>query len=227
MSSPFQKAFSAKSPLHNHGNKDIERAKKLSKKDGEDGDFNYESDKVMKLKTRGEEKNASHSNSKEQTNLPSTGDEQQSIANMNYSEKKTEAVAQMRSPLHGDYYNPKGKQSTILSEVGMINKATDDVAKAAMSIANESAGSKAKRQSKRVDNRNKRGVKKGEGTIDEATGEYKATKATSKFNQKTDKIRKKAAGNIAEADAKLKAKMEIDKVKLTDDQFRKEYGKNK
>ena len=60
MSSPFQKAFSARSPLHNHGNKDIERAKKLSKKDGEDGDFNYESDKVMKLKTRGETKNASH-----------------------------------------------------------------------------------------------------------------------------------------------------------------------
>jgi len=84
MSSPFQKAFSAKSPLHNHGNKDIERAKKLSKKDGEDGDFNYESDKVMKLKTRGETKNASHSNSKDQVNLPSTADEQQSVANMNY-----------------------------------------------------------------------------------------------------------------------------------------------
>ena len=195
MSSPFQKAFSAKSPLHNHGNKDIERAKKLSKKDGEDGDFNYESDKVMKLKTRGEEKNASHSNSKEQTNLPSTGDEQQSIANMNYSEKKTEAVAQMRSPLHGDYYNPKAKQSTILSEVGMINKATDDVAKAAMSIANESASSKAKRQGKRVDNRNKRGVNKGEGTIDATTGVYTANNPNSKFNEKTVKISNKAEKN--------------------------------
>ena len=84
MSSPFQKAFSAKSPLHNHGNKDIERAKKLSKKDGEDGDFNYESDKVMKLKTRGETKNASHSESNKQTNLPSTADELQSVVNMNY-----------------------------------------------------------------------------------------------------------------------------------------------
>ena len=28
MSSPFQQAFSAKSPLHNHGDKDIAKAKK-------------------------------------------------------------------------------------------------------------------------------------------------------------------------------------------------------
>ena len=92
MSSPFQKAFSAKSPLHNHGNKDIERAKKLSKKDGEDGDFNYESDKVMKLKTRGETKNASHSNSKDQVNLPSTADEQQSTINMNSPAKAVDEL---------------------------------------------------------------------------------------------------------------------------------------
>ena len=67
MSSPFQKAFSAKSPLHNHGDKFLERAKNLSKKDGEDGDFNYENDKVMKLKAKGELLNAQpHSESKDQ-----------------------------------------------------------------------------------------------------------------------------------------------------------------
>tara|TARA_R110002167_G_C12146749_1_gene600831 strand:+ start:46 stop:453 length:408 start_codon:yes stop_codon:yes gene_type:complete len=134
---------------------------------------------------------------------------------------------QMRSPLHGDYYNPKGKQSTILSEVAMINKATDDVANAAMSIANESASSKAKRQSKRVDNRNKRGVKKGEGTIDASTGVYTANDPSSKFNEKTGKIRKKAAANIVEADSKLKAKMEIDKNTKTDVEYYKLYGQKK
>ena len=67
MSSPFQKAFSARSPLHNHGDKFLERAKNLSKKDGEDGDFNYENDKVMKLKAKGELLNAQpHSESKDQ-----------------------------------------------------------------------------------------------------------------------------------------------------------------
>jgi|TARA_R100001377_G_scaffold37514_1_gene20862 hypothetical protein len=66
MSSPFQQAFSAKSPLHNHGDKDIAKAKKISEKDGESGDYNYSSDEVMKLKTRGEKKNAKHSKSSKQ-----------------------------------------------------------------------------------------------------------------------------------------------------------------
>jgi len=85
MSSPFQKAFSAKSPLHNHGDKFLQKAKKLSEKGGQgQGGYDYENDKVMKLKAKGEEKNASHSNPKEQTNLPSTADEYQSVVNMNY-----------------------------------------------------------------------------------------------------------------------------------------------
>ena len=178
MSSPFQKAFSAKSPLHNHGNKDIERAKKLSKKDGEDGDFNYESEKVMKLKTRGEEKNASHSNSKEQTNLPSTGDEQQSIANMNYSEKKTEAVAQMRSPLNS--YADGGRGEVYLSEVDLIQNAANAVSTAAMDIDNASAESKANRQGKRLDRMKKR---------NQTTGR----------KERIDKVQKKYDANVTQA----------------------------
>jgi hypothetical protein len=95
MSSPFQKAFSAKSPLHNHGDKFLERAKNLSKKDGEDGDFNYENDKVMKLKAKGELKNAEHDNS--QNDIPSTAEEQQSVANMNY--EADDSMINMNSPL--------------------------------------------------------------------------------------------------------------------------------
>ena len=184
MSSPFQKAFSAKSPLHNHGDKFLKKAMTLSKKGGQgQGGYDYENDKVMKLKDKGESLNAEvHSESKDQTNLPSTADDQQSVINMNSPEKKTEAVAdnnkkplspseqklmhatqsvtskailgqeypgkvgaiitatkngsvnQMRSPLHGDYYNPKGEQSTILSDVNMIQNATNAVASAGATI---------------------------------------------------------------------------------------------
>ena len=87
MSSPFQKAFSAKSPLHNHGDKFLERAKNLSKKDGEDGDFNYENDKVMKLKAKGELKNAEHA----------TPGDQPPPANMNY--EADDSMINMNSPL--------------------------------------------------------------------------------------------------------------------------------
>ena len=278
MSSPFQKAFSAKSPLHNHGNKDIQKAKNLSKKDGEDGDFNYENEKVMKLKTRGERKNASHGEKDQDVdqieNERENSQNDASMANYGVKEKKTEAVTdnnkkplspseqklmhatqsvtnkailgqeysgkvgaiisapkkngsvnQMRSPLNS--YADGGRGEVYLSEVDLIQNAANAVSTSAMDIENESARSKANRQSKRVDRREKRGDKKGEGTIDKATGEYKATNATSKFNEKTGKIRKKAAGNIAEADAKLKAKMEMDKNTLEDTEYFKKYGQKK
>jgi len=66
MSSPFQQAFSAKSPLHNHGDAQINEAKKLSKQGDSDGDFDYENEKAMKLKAKGEKKNAKHSKSSKQ-----------------------------------------------------------------------------------------------------------------------------------------------------------------
>jgi hypothetical protein len=95
MSSPFQKAFSAKSPLHNHGDKFLQRAKKLSEKDGEDGDFNYENDKVMKLKAKGELKNAEHA----------TPGDQPPPANMNY--EADDSMINMNSPL--DAHASKGR----------------------------------------------------------------------------------------------------------------------
>ena len=61
MSSPFQSAFMAKSPVKSHGDRDLKKAKKLSEKGGQgQGGYDYENDKVMALKASGEKKNASH-----------------------------------------------------------------------------------------------------------------------------------------------------------------------
>ena len=101
MSSPFQSAFMARSPLAelsakqktnlslehqeailektpdetpsplgNHGDEMIAKAKRISRRDGESGDYNYASDKVMKLKTEGEKLNNEH-NDEDETGDPS------------------------------------------------------------------------------------------------------------------------------------------------------------
>ena len=81
MSSPFQQSFSAKSPLHNHGEvrKELRKAKNENKQD-------YDYERVSKLEEELKNAKAAHAQnkSKEQTNLPSTAEEQQSVANMNY-----------------------------------------------------------------------------------------------------------------------------------------------
>ena len=130
-----------------------------------------------------------------------------------------------KSPLHGSYYNPKGE--TYISEVGMIQDAANAVSKAAMDIENASAESKAKRQGKRVEKRNKRGVRKGEGTIDETTGEYTAIDAESKFNQKTKKIKDKASKNRTIASEEKEAQRKRDYDTMTDAEYKKKYGVDK
>ena len=63
MSSPFQSAFMAKSPVKSHGDRDLKKAKKLSEKGGQgQAGYDYENEKVMALKASGEKKNASHAN---------------------------------------------------------------------------------------------------------------------------------------------------------------------
>ena len=221
MSSPFQKAFSSKSPLNKH-----KEVKKLLRQAKGENKQDRDHERIADLEAELVEARKAHPKDKKQVNLPSTGEEQQSVVNMNYeSKKKTESVVQMRSPLNS--YADGGRGEVYLSDVDLIQNAANAVSTAAMDIENESARSKANRQSKRVDRREKRGVKKGEGTIDKATGEYKATNATSKFNEKTGKIRKKAAGNILEADVKLKDQMDYDKKALTDTEYFKEYGRTK
>ena len=48
------------SPLYNHGDKHLKKAKKLSLEGGEDGDYDYENKEVMSLVDKGNAKNASH-----------------------------------------------------------------------------------------------------------------------------------------------------------------------
>ena len=53
------------SPLYNHGDKHLKKAKKLSLEGGEDGDYDYENKKVMSLVDKGNAKNASHDKKEE------------------------------------------------------------------------------------------------------------------------------------------------------------------
>ena len=117
-----------------------------------------------------------------------------------------------KSPLHGSYYNPKGE--TYISEVGMIQDAANAVSKAAMDIENASAESKAKRQGKRVEKRNKRGK--------DFTGDKKV-----KFDEKTQKISDKASKNKTIASEEKEAQRKRDYDTMTDAEYKKKYGVDK
>jgi len=116
------------------------------------------------------------------------------------------------SPLHGSYYNPKGE--TYISEVGMIQNAANAIATAGLNIDNESAESKAKRQGKRVEKRNKRGK--------DFTGDKKV-----KFDEKTAKIKDKASKNRTKSSEQKEAQRKRDYDTMTDAEYKKKYGVDK
>ena len=116
------------------------------------------------------------------------------------------------SPLHGSYYNPKGE--TYISEVGMIQQAANAIATAGLNIDNESAESKANRQEKRVEKRNKRGK--------DFTGEKK-----DKFDKKTEKIKDKASKNRTTSSEEKEAQRKRDYDTMTDAEYKKKYGVDK
>ena len=84
----------------------------------------------------------------------------------------------MRSPLNS--YADGGGGEVYISEVGMIQQAANAVSKAAMDIKNESAGSKANRQGKRLDRMKKR---------NQTTGR----------KERIDKVQKKYDANVTQA----------------------------
>ena len=178
MSSPFQRAFSAKSPLTKHG--EIKKLLRQAKRENPQ-DRSYE--KIADLETEFANAKLAHkdNSSKEQTNLPSTADEYQSVVNMNYEsddsalknksklnskerkmvrqykrgddvkprdpytevdtkkvlaeinkKKKTESVAQMRSPLNS--YGDGGRGEVYLSEVDLIQNAANAVSSSGATI---------------------------------------------------------------------------------------------
>ena len=67
---------SSSSPLGNHGDAEINEAKKLSKQGDSDGDFDYSNEKVVALKDSGQKKNATHTNSKDQDENQNLKDEE-------------------------------------------------------------------------------------------------------------------------------------------------------
>ena len=118
----------------------------------------------------------------------------------------------MKSPLNSYYDGGRGE--VYISEVGMIQQAANAVSKAAMDIDNASAESKAKRQGKRVERREKRGK--------DFTGDKKV-----KFEEKTAKIKDKASKNKTRASEETEAKRKIDYDTLTDEAYKKKYGVDK
>jgi len=158
MSSPFQKAFSAKSPLGNH--KKIQRKidmlrnkpgkaekKGLSSESG--GGIDYEA--IAKLESQLPAAKASHNQSRtEEGDARVRADEdaaQGSAAEMRSPLKKN-------SPLNGSYASPAGEP--YVSHVAGIQGAVAAVQGALNSYMNESDANKAKRLQGRVDRRNER-----------------------------------------------------------------------
>jgi len=165
MSSPFQKAFSAKSPLGNH--KKIQRKidilrnkpgkaekKGLSSESG--GGVDYEA--IEKLKAQLPEARASHNTSRtEEGDMQVRADEdaaQGSAVEMRSPLKKN-------SPLKGTYESPTG--APYVSHISSIQNAVGAVQGAIDSMMNESDENKAKRLQGRVDRRMKSG-KGGQGS---------------------------------------------------------------
>lgn len=83
MSSPFQQSFSARSPLNNH--KEVAKLLRQAQRENKQ-DRDYERIADLKIELANAKK--AHPKDKKQVNLPSTGEEQQSIINKNYESKK-------------------------------------------------------------------------------------------------------------------------------------------
>jgi len=103
MSSPFQSAFMAKSPVKSHGDRDLKKAKKLSEKGGQgQGGYDYENEKVMALKASGEKKNASHANEgDEESNVDRNEMPDASALKKKLVKENTPSGLNMNSPLNG------------------------------------------------------------------------------------------------------------------------------
>jgi hypothetical protein len=152
MSSPFQKAFSAKSPLGNHRkiqrkidmlrNKP-ERAEKKGLSSESGGGIDYEA--IEKLESQLPAAKASHNQSRtEEGDAQVRADEDAAQG----------SAAEMRSPLHGSYASPAGEP--YVSHVAGIQGAVAAVQGALNSYMNESDANKAKRLQGRVNRRNER-----------------------------------------------------------------------
>ena len=89
MSSPFQQSFSAKSPLSKHG-----EIKKLLRQAKNENPQDRDHERIADLETEHANAKSAHkkNKSKDQNNIPSTADEQQSTINMNSPAKAVDEL---------------------------------------------------------------------------------------------------------------------------------------
>ena len=189
----------AGSPYHKHGKiqKKIEKARR---KDGDNPDFYETYSHLYEAKAKAE---AAHNSERRESDDAQVREDEDAArgAAMEMAPLKKNA-----SPLDrggyvggadvdgGDYVRTAGAYQD------MFNKLEGATKNFIAGQENPDYEGKSERQKARVAKREKRGVRKGEGTINEATGEYTATDAGSKFNKKTDLIDAKSITNKAFAD---------------------------
>jgi hypothetical protein len=149
MSSPFQRAFSSKSPLNEH--KKIQRQINMLRKNPEraerkglssEGQGGIDFEKISQLEAKlADAKEAHNKNRTEEESSQVREDEDAAQG----------SAAEMRSPLNGSYTSPAGEP--YVSHVGMIQQAAGAIQGALDSYMNESEANKAKRLSARAQGR--------------------------------------------------------------------------
>ena len=141
MSSPFQRAFSSKSPLNEH--KKIQRQINMLRKKPEraerkglssEGQGGIDFEKISQLEAKLADAKAAHNKNRTEEESSQVREDEDAAQG---------SAAEMRSPLNGSYTSPAGEP--YVSHVGMIQQAAGAIQGALDSYMNESEANKAKR----------------------------------------------------------------------------------
>ena len=230
MSSPFQRAFSGKSPLNKHGKLEKKLKKVKEGKIGSEGqggiDYELQSQLEEQIKTA----KAKHGKQQDNSIVEEERDNSQMDASMaNYGvsdKKKTKSVAQMRSPLNGSYESG-GRGEIYVSSVGAIQQAVSSVQNAVDSYMNEDPQHKADRIAGRIDSRKNR-LYHGEDIMndDSLTDEEKENKLAEvnqrSYSMKTQELIDRAATSQKEADEFELS--EIERLKKENEAYKKKFN---
>ena len=149
MSSPFQRAFSSKSPLNEH--KKIQRQINMLRNNpgkaerkglSSEGQGGIDYEKISQLEAKLPAAKEAHNKNRTEEESAQVREDEDAAQG---------SAAEMRSPLNGSYTSPAGEP--YVSHVGMIQQAAGAVQGALDSYMNESEANKAKRLSARAQGR--------------------------------------------------------------------------
>jgi hypothetical protein len=174
MSSPFQSAFMAKSPVKSHGDRDLKKAKKLSEKGGQgQGGYDYENEKVMALKASGEKKNASHANEgDEESNVDRNEMPDASALKKKLVKENIPSGLNMNSPLNGYVDGSENKAQDL---TGVMKDYFSSVKSTTVAAIN---ADKKKKDKKDFNNKIKKSDKKFDSVFAEQQAERKKLENT-------------------------------------------------